>query len=202
MLTNDWINLIDQIPQGSRITLTGGDPFMFKDFLKIFKKANQKAETNMITNGILLQDDKINALLEEENFKVLAISVDTIGNTNRDVKPEHWKKFLTQLDKFNSLRNKLNKKTSLDIKTVILEENIQIFFVHKFAVNELGADTHSFMLLKGADIQHSDIMFDFDRIDEKTNAYEYQNFDELINQLNLIKNYDKIIKNHIAPYFD
>ena len=53
MLTNDWINLIDQIPQAPRITLTGGDPFMFKDFLKIFKKANQKAETNMITNGIL-----------------------------------------------------------------------------------------------------------------------------------------------------
>ena len=72
---------------------------MYKDFLKIFKKANQKAETNMITNGILLLDDKIDALLEEENFKVLAISVDTIGNTNRDVKPEHWKKFLTQLDK-------------------------------------------------------------------------------------------------------
>ena len=199
MLTNDWINLIDQIPQGSRITLTGGDPFMFKDFLKIFKKANQKAETNMITNGILLQDDKINALLEEENFKVLAISVDTIGNTNRDVKPEHWKKFLTQLDKFNSLRNKLNKKTSLDIKTVILEENIpDLFKIHKFAVNELRADTHSFMLLKGADIQHSDIMFDFDRIDEKTNAYEYQNFDELINQLNLIKNYDK--KNNKKSY--
>ena len=77
-------------------------------------------------------------------------------------------KILTQLDKFNSLRNKLNKKTSFDIKTVILEENIpDLFKIHKFAVNELRADTHSFMLLKGADIQHSDIMFDFDRIDEK-----------------------------------
>ena len=41
-------------------------------------------------------------------------------------------------------------------------------------------------------------MFDFDRIDEKTNAYEYQNFDELINQLNLIKNYDK--KNNKKSY--
>ena len=61
MLTEDWINLINQIPQGSRTTLTGGDPFMYKDFLKIFKKANQKAETNMITNGILLNDDKIDA---------------------------------------------------------------------------------------------------------------------------------------------
>ena len=71
---------------------------MFKDFLTIFKKANQKAETNMITNGILLNDDKIDALLKEENFKMLAISVDTIGNTNRDVRPQLWKKFLVQLD--------------------------------------------------------------------------------------------------------
>ena len=41
MRTEDWIKVINQIPKNSRITLTGGDPFMFKDFETIFSKANE-----------------------------------------------------------------------------------------------------------------------------------------------------------------
>ena len=56
MTTENWLHVLDQIPKNSRITLTGGDPFMFKDFDKIFKRANEVAETNMITNGLLITD--------------------------------------------------------------------------------------------------------------------------------------------------
>ena len=199
MKTNDWISLINQIPKGSRITITGGDPFMFKDFLTIFKKANEVAETNMITNGILLNEDKILAILNEPNFKILAISIDTIGNVNRDVRPDLWKKFLERMKFFNKQRDELKSKTNLDIKTVILDENINdLFKIHKFAMEELKADTHSFMLLKGSDIQHADFMFDYKKIFEKTDAHQYKDFDALIYQLNLIKNYDK--KNEKRSY--
>ena len=34
-------------------------------------------------------------------------------------------------------------------------------------MNELKADTHSLQMLKGAEIQHSDLMFDFKQIDQK-----------------------------------
>ena len=85
MKTEDWLKVIGQIPKNSRITLTGGDPFMFQDFETIFSKANEIAETNMITNGLLLTDQKIEKLVNEKNFKVLAVSIDTIGNVNRDV---------------------------------------------------------------------------------------------------------------------
>ena len=85
-MTTENYHVLDQIlPKNSRITLTGGDPFAFKDFDKIFKRANEVAETN-ITNGLLITDQKIEKLLYEKNFKVLAISIDTIGNYNRDVK--------------------------------------------------------------------------------------------------------------------
>ncbi|MFL2875805.1 MAG: radical SAM protein [Candidatus Pelagibacter sp.] len=191
MTTEHWMNLLDQIPKNSRITLTGGDPFMFKDFDKIFMKANQIAETNMITNGLLINDQKIESLLEQKNFKVLAISIDTIGNTNRDVKPKDWDKLLVQLNKFIKLRDKKNLETALDIKTVILDENIDdLFEIHRFATKTLKADTHSFMLLKGAEIQHSDLMFNFEQIDKETEAYQYKKFDKLVDQLNKIKEYD------------
>ena len=191
MRAKDWINLLDQIPKNSRITLTGGDPFMFKDFETIFSKANKIAETNMITNGLLLTNQKVEKLVNEDNFKVLAISIDTIGNINRDVTKNQWEKLLQQLKQFVDLREKKNKKKALDIKTVILEENIEdLFKIHKFATETLKADTHSFMLLKGAGIQHSDLMFNFEQIHKKTEAYQYKKFDTLVKQLNLIKEYD------------
>ena len=42
METEDWIKVIDQIPKNSRITLTGGEPLVFKGFDEIFIKANSE----------------------------------------------------------------------------------------------------------------------------------------------------------------
>ncbi len=32
----DWIKLADQLPAGSRVTLTGGEPIVLKGFRKVF----------------------------------------------------------------------------------------------------------------------------------------------------------------------
>ena len=62
MHTSDWMKLLSQIPKDSRITLTGGEPLVYKDFKEIFIKANQIGETNIVTNGLLLDDEKIKNL--------------------------------------------------------------------------------------------------------------------------------------------
>ena len=36
MTAEDWIKLSDQLPKGSRVTLTGGEPMVIKNFEKIF----------------------------------------------------------------------------------------------------------------------------------------------------------------------
>ena len=190
MLTDDWLNFINQIPDKSRITLTGGEPFVFKDFDKIFREANKNSETNLVSNGILL-DQKLNILLKEKNFKVLGISIDEIGNKNRGFTSNQWDNLVLSVNDFVKQRDKKKLDTVVEIKTVILEENInELFNLHKFVIEKMLCDTHSFQLLKGADIQHSDIMFDFNQIDLESNAYQYQNFEELVNQLNLIKEYN------------
>ena len=137
---------------------------VFKDFNKIFARANEFCETNIISNGLLLYNEKIEQLVKEKNFKVLAISVDTIGNVNRDFKKGQWDFLTKQVNEFVKLRDKKGSKTALDIKTVILEENIQdLFNIHKFTMEKLKADTHSLQLLKGANIQHNDVMQDQDK---------------------------------------
>ena len=191
MNTEDWLKFINQIPKNSRITLTGGEPTLFKDFELIFSKANEFFETNMITNGLFLNNQRIENLINEKNFKVLAISIDTIGNVNREFKKLQWEVLVQQLKKFIILRDKQDHKTALDIKTVILEENIEnLFEIHKLIMETLKADTHSLQMLKGSNIQHSDLMFDFEAINKEYEAYQYQKFDKLIDQLNLIKEFD------------
>ena len=38
MSTENWLELINQVPKGSRITLTGGEPLVYKDFEKFLWK--------------------------------------------------------------------------------------------------------------------------------------------------------------------
>ena len=191
MSTEDWLKVIEQIPKNSRITLTGGEPLVFENFDKIFVKANENNETNIVTNGLLLDNQKIEKLIYEKNFKILGVSIDTLGNVNRDFKKNQWETLTSQLKKFIKLRDERNHEAALDIKTVILDENISdLFDIHKFMMDNLKADTHSFQMLKGATIQHSDLMFDFQKIDDNYEAHQYKKFDEFVNQLNLIKEYD------------
>ena len=191
MSEDDWIELIKQIPKDSRITLTGGEPLVFKGFNNVFKEANNYSETNIITNGLLLSEEKINFILSEKNFKILGISIDNIGNTNRDFKKKQWEDLVKNINLFDQKRQMLNHAAALDIKTVFLDEHVdQLFDLHKYCFEQLKADTHSIILLKGADIQHSDIMFPFEAIVKEYKAYKYKNFDKFIVQLNLIKEYN------------
>ena len=191
MEKNDWLNLLDQIPESSRITMTGGEPLVYKGFNEIFKKANLKNFTNIVTNGVLLNSENINIFLKEKNFKILGISIDEIGGANRDFKKNQWDDLVKNIDKFITLRNELNHSSSLDIKSVILEENIEnLFELHKYACEKLRCDTHSLQLLKGAEIQHSDLMFDFKDIDKNYSAYQYKNIENLLIQLEKIRKYN------------
>jgi len=191
MEENDWLKLLDQIPENSRITMTGGEPLVYKGFENIFKKANKKNSTNIVTNGVLLNSEIIELFLKEKNFKILGVSIDEIGGKNRDFKKNQWEDLVKNLNKFIKKRNSLNHLSSLDIKSVVLEENIDdLYELHRYACEKMHCDTHSLQLLKGAEIQHSDIMFDFKDINKDYEAYQYKNLNGLLNQLEKIRLYN------------
>jgi MoaA/NifB/PqqE/SkfB family radical SAM enzyme len=90
---NDWINLVKQLPDNSRVTLTGGEPLVLKDFEKVFTEVVKRHECNIICNGLLLSEKLIDILLSSKNFKVLSISIDNRNNTIRklaNVKESKW----------------------------------------------------------------------------------------------------------------
>ena len=202
MFKDDWLKLIDDIPKNSRITLTGGEPLAYKGFEEIFIKSNTNHYTNIITNGTLLNNNFFELFLNYKNFKILSVSIDTIGNKNRDFKDIQWKKLVENLQNFKRMISKKGSQIVINIKTVVTDENIhELSDLNKLVVDEIGADTHDLMLLKGSDLQHADIMHSYEEIFKQTKAYKYKNFEKLIDQLNLIRsrNMEKNKKAFLHP---
>ena len=190
MSYQDWINFIDNLETNSHITLTGGEPLLFKDFDKIFLHAAKRHSINIICNGTYLSKYFVDLFLSQKNFMVLSISVDTIGNLNRDVKPEQYEKMKDALSYFVTLRNKLNHKAIIDTKSTVIDETAKnLFNIYKHCKEELKSDTHSFQFLKGSPIQHADKEFHFDKIFEKPNPETYKNINDIADQFNQIRDY-------------
>ena len=197
--SDDWINLIKQLPDNSRITLTGGEPLVIKNFEEIFKETVKRHECNLICNGLLLTKEIIDLLLSSKNFKVLSVSIDNRKNTirkNANMKEKKWDEKWSHVENmmlyFQKRKMELNHPSCvLDSKTVVLDENAEdLLDVHKYCIEDLKCDTHSFQFLKGSPILGCDYMYKFNNIFEKSSAYEYKKWDAIKEQLYLVKKYN------------
>ena len=197
--SDDWIKLIKQLPDNSRVTLTGGEPLVLKNFENVFLETVKRHECNLICNGLLLTENIIDLLLSSKNFKVLSISIDNRKNTirkNANMNEKKWDEKWSHAERmmlyFQKRKKELNHPTCvLDSKTVVLDENANdLLDVHKYCIKELQCDTHSFQFLKGSPILGCDYMYRFDDIFDKSSAYEYKNWDKIKEQLFLVKKYN------------
>jgi len=197
--SNDWIDLIKQLPENSRVTLTGGEPLVFKNFKDVFLETVKRHECNLICNGLLLTEDIIDLLLSSKNFKILSVSIDNRKNTIRklaNVKEKKWEEKWEHAEKmmlyFQKRKKELNHETCvLDSKTVVLDENAEdLLDIHKYCIEDLQCDTHSFQFLKGSPILGCDYMYQFDDIFKKSKAHKYKKWDNIKEQLNLVKKYN------------
>ena len=192
MTTENWLNVVKQLPDYARVTFTGGEPLAFKDFEKVLNAVADKHQCNMITNGLLLSEKKIDLLLSKPNFKVLSISIDDIGNKNREVKDNQWQRFVKVVQYFHKRKKELNSQCILDAKTVVLDSNANdLLKIHQYCIEDLGMNTHAFQLLKGSHLQHSDNMYPLEDMLNKSTAPIYQNFPAIMKQLELVRQYNQ-----------
>ena len=195
MKEQDWCRVIDKLPRHSAITMTGGEPMLFKGFENVFIKATENHLCNIISNGLLLTEKRSELLVSRSNFRVLGISIDGTApymESIRGVDSEKLKKLETSLKYFKQCADQSTSKPILNIKTVILNENSSnLMECHRYACEELGADTHDFYFLKGSPIQHSDFAFAYDDIFTKPPTEFYTDLPLITDQLEQIREYDR-----------
>ena len=105
---------------------------------------------------------------------------------------EKWSHAENMMLYFQKRKMELNHPSCvLDSKTVVLDENAEnLLDVHKYCIEDLKCDTHSFQFLKGSPILGCDYMYTFNDIFEKSSAYEYKKWDAIKEQLYLVKKYN------------
>src|SRR5574344_139006 len=129
--TEEWFKIIDQIPFYSFATLVGGEPLIRKDIIQIMEKVSKKTygKFNIVTNGILVNDEIIDAFLKYK-MMLLSVSLDGFEKTH-DVnrgKAGLFDKVISNLENFNIKKNPIKQKKfktpMVDIKTIVLENNL------------------------------------------------------------------------------
>ena len=186
--SRDWIEFSNQLPQYARVTLTGGEPLLYEGFRSVFSEIASKFSCNLITNGTLLNRELIDYLLSFPNFSALSVSIDTLNGDVRPLSVSQKRELENNLKYFVLRRNELQSQCILDIKTLILDENVdELLEICKYCADIIESDNHTIQFLKGSPIQHSDIMYDFNQIFEQPNPHIYKKFDSILKQIDKIK---------------
>lgn len=153
---DEFIQFISQIPRYTLITFTGGEPFVKKDNLEIFKYALKKHWCNIITNGVLMTEEHVKTFVVNK-LVLLGVSIDGIGNYHDQVrglkgaydKVIHNVKLLQEYKK-----SEKTKYPKLDIKSVIIQENLNMLEdIYQCAI-DMDADFLTLSLLKGSPMQY------------------------------------------------
>ena len=123
--TQQWLDIINQIPAFSLVSLVSGEVILKKDFLCIFEEVAKKhRKVTLVSNGLALKEDIIESLIKNK-LLLLSVSLDGYGK-NHDFSRNYeglWDIVINNIEMFNSKRKNKNMPM-LDIKTCVLEHNL------------------------------------------------------------------------------
>lgn len=183
----EWIDFADQLPEYARVTLTGGEPLLYEGFNEVFTKISSTWDCNIITNGLLLHRENLELILTRKKCKVLAISIDSIGNDVRGMDEMKWEKLISNIKLFHTIRKELRSEIILDIKCTVLDDNSSgLYELYEYAFEELQCDTFAFQFLKGSDSQHSDTPVTIEEL-EVNNNQMYEKWDKIVSELKQVQ---------------
>ena len=159
--TDEWINVLKQIPWYGFITLVGGEPFLRNDFVDIMRFASKKTlgKVNVVSNGTLLNGEYIDEMIKA-SIILFSVSLDGWGKThdiNRN-KAGIFDKIINNLEIVNKKRQK--SRTMVDIKTIVLKNNIEdIFKLYKYCT-EMGFEYLSVSFLRNNGLKQNTVLQD------------------------------------------
>ena len=121
--TQEWKNVIDQLPFYSIATLVGGEPLLRNDFIEIYEYISKKImnKVHIVSNGILINDEIIKSFVKNK-LLLLSVSLDGYGKIHDKNRGADgiFDKIVSNLENLKSQR----KHQMVDIKTIVLENNL------------------------------------------------------------------------------
>lgn len=177
LTTQEWIDVIKQLPRFCLITLIGGESMVRPDFKKIAQVALSSHPCNLVTNGVLLAPDMINFLVDKRLF-LLGLSLDGVDSIHDQMRGVSgtYKRVIENIKELQDQKKQKGKKFPLlDVKTVVTKTNLENLWDLFKVTQELRADFFTISLPKVSEDQFNPKLkekinefapFDFSLLDE------------------------------------
>lgn len=125
--TEEWLDIINQIPSFGIISIIGGEPLIRKDFREIYIAASKKTpmRVNVYSNAILINESIAEDFIK---YKLLCLSISLDGyKETHDKNRNHEGAFDKVIENLDMLQHKSKKrhKILIDVKSVLLDNNIE-----------------------------------------------------------------------------
>lgn len=205
LTTQEWFDIIDQIPFYSFVTLVGGEPLIRKDFIDILMKTAKKTmgKLNVVSNGILINDEIIDAFIKSR-MMLLSVSLDGYGK-NHDknrAKDGIWDKIM---DNFYNM-NSREKRPMIDIKTIVLENNLDDLVKLYKLCDEMKFNFLSISFLRNNNLKQNSVLFDsfvpeFNENYPIEKYFDMEHFKEVYKELESLSAKSKV-KIRFSPKFE
>ncbi len=209
LTTEQWLSVINQIPFYGFITLVGGEPLIREDFSEILFASSKKTfgKVNIVTNGTLL-DNKIEDIIKS---KILLLSVSLDGwDKNHDKfrnKDGIFNTIINNLYHLNQERKKAKSKLMIDIKTIVLNDNLEdILKLYEYATKS-NFEFLSVSFLRNNNLKQNGTLYNnFDEIFYKPDYpikqyFDIEKFEKIYLEIQKIKKFSKT-KIRFSPKFD
>ena len=208
--TNEWLNVIKQIPFYGFITLVGGEPLIRKDFSEILFACAKKTfgKVNVVTNGTLLEDKTADDIIKSKML-LLSVSLDGWGKNHDKFRNKEgiFNTIKNNLENLNEKRKKKKSPLMIDIKTIVLKDNLEdILKLYEYATN-LKFEFLSISFLRNNNLKQNGTLYDsFDEIFYKPEYpiekyFDLEEFEKIYLEIQKIKKFSKT-KIRFAPKFD
>ncbi len=203
--TEGWIKIINQLPKYSIATLVGGEPTLRLDFGDIFNAVSKhlNGKVTVVSNGYLLNNDIIK-LFDNKKLLLLSVSIDGFGKIHDENRNKNglFDKVVSNLD--NVLN--LNKRPKIDIKTIVLENNLDdLPKIYKYC-SDKGFEFLSLSFLRSNNLKQNSVLREFltEEFYEKSEHklyFDLKHFKEVYKELESLRKKSKC-EIRFAPKFD
>jgi radical SAM protein with 4Fe4S-binding SPASM domain len=150
-------SIVDSLPRFSVVTITGGEPTARYDFMDIMRYINRKHKGHFVTNGTVLNDQKLAEVISMGASNLLGSGLMSVGVSIEGPEEFHdhivkikgaYKKTVRTIHTLGEEKRKQKKKFPIiDLKVVITDENINnLVDIFKLA-EENGADMVSYQVV-------------------------------------------------------
>jgi MoaA/NifB/PqqE/SkfB family radical SAM enzyme len=79
LTTEEWLRVINQVQRFSLVTFTGGEPFFRDDFVELLEQASARARTHIISNAVLLTEERARRCADLAPRKVGGAGLNFLG---------------------------------------------------------------------------------------------------------------------------